>query len=107
MSRKMERTPGIFPRVILFFAPITPPSGFAFDGGFCFSKAVMPCSMPSIQVMRQVTHSVDGQEVCAVEYDREYLEKSWQWLRDEEIARLTLTPAFSRQQQAAWFDSLP
>lgn len=40
-------------------------------------------------------------------YDERYLECSWSWLRDPEIRRLTMTPEFTREQQARWFASLP
>ena len=40
-------------------------------------------------------------------YDRTYLDLSWDWLRDPEIKALTLTPDFTREQQLAFFASLP
>ena len=40
-------------------------------------------------------------------YDREFLDLSYGWLRDPEIARLTMTPAFSQKEQVAFFESLP
>jgi RimJ/RimL family protein N-acetyltransferase len=42
----------------------------------------------------------------AVQFDERTLEKSWEWLNDEEIRRLTMTPAFTREEQRAWFASL-
>lgn len=41
------------------------------------------------------------------EFDHAALELSWTWLNDPDIKRLTLTPDFSREQQEAWFSSLP
>lgn len=41
------------------------------------------------------------------EYDRQMLEKSWEWLNDPEIKRLTLTPDLNKESQEKWFQSLP
>lgn len=46
-------------------------------------------------------------EIRLTRYDRAYLDKSWDWLRDPEIKTLTLTPDFTREQQSAFFDALP
>jgi RimJ/RimL family protein N-acetyltransferase len=40
-------------------------------------------------------------------FDEGFLEKSWRWLQDPEIKRLTMTPDFNREQQRRWFESLP
>lgn len=40
-------------------------------------------------------------------FDEIYLQKSWCWLNDKEIKKLTNTPDFTRQQQRIFFDSLP
>ena len=40
-------------------------------------------------------------------FDERFLEKSWQWLRDPEVKRLTMTPDFTRDQQLSWFRGLP
>jgi RimJ/RimL family protein N-acetyltransferase len=42
-----------------------------------------------------------------VPFDRNYLDRSWDWLRDPELKRLTMTPDFSREDQLAFFASLP
>lgn len=42
-----------------------------------------------------------------VEYSRSFLVKSWGWLNDPEIKRLTCTADFTRQQQEEFFISLP
>lgn len=39
-------------------------------------------------------------------YDENYLEKSWVWLNDPEIKKLTMTPDFTISQQRKWFDGL-
>jgi RimJ/RimL family protein N-acetyltransferase len=39
-------------------------------------------------------------------YDERFLEKSWQWLHDPEVKRLTMTPDFTRDQQKQWFQGL-
>ncbi len=41
-----------------------------------------------------------------VEYDREFLFKSWIWLNDPEIKALTLTPDFSKEEQLAFYSNL-
>jgi RimJ/RimL family protein N-acetyltransferase len=41
-----------------------------------------------------------------VDYTEEILEKSWLWLNDPEIKRLTSTPDFTKENQKAWFDKL-
>ena len=41
-----------------------------------------------------------------VEYSLIFLEKSWFWLRDDEIKHLTLTPDFTREQQMNFYNSL-
>lgn len=45
--------------------------------------------------------------VQLVPFDRVFLERSWDWLQDPEIKRLTLTPDFTREEQQRFFDSLP
>jgi RimJ/RimL family protein N-acetyltransferase len=45
-------------------------------------------------------------ELQFVLYDSCFLELSWQWLNDPELKELTLTPDFTREEQAAWFASL-
>ncbi len=40
-------------------------------------------------------------------YDERYLERSWQWLNDPEVKRLTMTPDFTRVAQLSWFARLP
>lgn len=39
-------------------------------------------------------------------FDIEYLSKSWNWLNDNEIRELTMTPKFTQQEQIIWFNSL-
>ncbi len=40
------------------------------------------------------------------EMDEVALEKSWEWLNDPEIKRLTITPDFDRESQRKWYESL-
>lgn len=40
-------------------------------------------------------------------YSELFLEKSWDWLNDDEIKKLTLTPDFTKKEQKVFFDSLP
>lgn len=40
------------------------------------------------------------------EFDREALEKSWEWLNDPEMKYLTSTPDFDRESQEKWFENL-
>ena len=56
------------------------------------------------------TVGVEGREsayVQLVPYDRDCLDKSWEWLNDPEIRALTMTPEFSRDDQLAFFNTLP
>ncbi len=42
-----------------------------------------------------------------VDYSLVFLEKSWEWLNNEEIKKLTLTTDFTKEQQRSFFNSLP
>lgn len=42
-----------------------------------------------------------------VGFDEIYLNKSWEWLQDEEIRVLTNTPPFTKKQQQIFYESLP
>ncbi len=42
-----------------------------------------------------------------VEYDLQFLERSWDWLQDPETRALTRTPEFTREAQQDFFRSLP
>ena len=42
-----------------------------------------------------------------VPFDEEFLELSYGWLRDPEIARLTRVPGFDREAQRTWWRGLP
>jgi RimJ/RimL family protein N-acetyltransferase len=39
-------------------------------------------------------------------FDERFLEKSWEWLNEPEIKRLTMTPDFTREEQLNWFARL-
>ena len=41
------------------------------------------------------------------QFDERFLKRSWEWLQDPEIKRLTMTPDFTRDQQRSWFNRLP
>lgn len=41
-----------------------------------------------------------------VDYDRQFLNKSWDWLHDPEIKQLTMTPDFTKEDQEKWFNGL-
>lgn len=41
-----------------------------------------------------------------VPFDETYLDASYGWLQDPEMARLTMSPAMTREQQRAWYDGL-
>jgi RimJ/RimL family protein N-acetyltransferase len=41
-----------------------------------------------------------------VPFDETYLEASYGWLQDPELARLTMSAAQTREQQRAWYDGL-
>ena len=42
-----------------------------------------------------------------VEYDMDFLNRSWGWLNDPEIKKLTLTSDFTRSEQLKFFHSIP
>src|SRR5690349_5509898 len=48
----------------------------------------------------------EAEQARSVAYDRRFLIASRSWLRDPELARLTLTPSFTDEAQEAWFASL-
>lgn len=41
-----------------------------------------------------------------VPYDETYLDASYEWLHDPEMARLTMSRAMTREQQRAWYEGL-
>ena len=43
----------------------------------------------------------------ASNFDEVFLEKSWEWLNDPEIKKLTSTPDFTKEEQKTWFEGLP
>ncbi len=48
-----------------------------------------------------------GNRISLQAYDRACLDKSWVWLSDPEISALTMTPAFTREDQTTFFEQLP
>ncbi|MEC5394202.1 GNAT family N-acetyltransferase [Bergeyella sp. RCAD1439] len=45
-------------------------------------------------------------EISFIVYNREVLEKSWEWLNDPEVKYLTMTPDFTKEEQLSWFNQL-
>jgi RimJ/RimL family protein N-acetyltransferase len=45
--------------------------------------------------------------IFLVPFDRSFLDRSWDWLRDPEIKKLTMAPDFNREDQLAFFAGLP
>lgn len=45
-------------------------------------------------------------KIKLVNYSEDFLDKSWEWLTDPEIKKMTNTPTFSRSEQLKWFHSL-
>lgn len=41
-----------------------------------------------------------------IEYDKDFLNLSWLWLNDSETKSLTMTPDFTRQEQAEFFNNI-
>jgi len=46
-------------------------------------------------------------EIRLVPFDRTYLERSWEWLRDPEIKTMTMAGEFTREDQERFFEDLP
>lgn len=44
--------------------------------------------------------------VRLVKYSKSFLDKSWDWLHDEEIKKLTMTPDFSKEEQLQFYSNL-
>ncbi len=45
--------------------------------------------------------------VALVDFTVIFLEKSWSWLQDGEIKKLTLTPEFNKESQLTFYHNLP
>jgi RimJ/RimL family protein N-acetyltransferase len=43
----------------------------------------------------------------AVAFDERFLARSWEWLQDDELRDLIMSPLPTREGQAAWFEALP
>lgn len=50
--------------------------------------------------------SYESSDLQCIDYNEEVLEKSWNWLNDPEIKRLTGTPDFTKEDQRNWFQKL-
>lgn len=44
--------------------------------------------------------------ISLVEFDLSFVELSWNWLRDDEIRKLTRTPTFTKEEQLEWYYNL-
>lgn len=53
-----------------------------------------------------VTYDTVKSSTQLVDYTEDILEKSWIWLNDPEIKRLTNTPDFTKEDQKKWFEQL-
>jgi RimJ/RimL family protein N-acetyltransferase len=51
--------------------------------------------------------SITASRLSVVRFDEVFLERSWHWLHDSEIKRLTLSPDFTREEQLLWFAGVP
>lgn len=49
---------------------------------------------------------MESQDVRMVRYDENFLNESWNWFQDRELRKLTMTPAFSREEQLDWYRKL-
>ena len=58
----------------------------------------------SILTMRK---ELEGLGIRLVPFSRDYLDRSWDWLRDPEIKEMTMAGDFTRQDQIDFFESLP
>ena len=47
------------------------------------------------------------EQIKFVKYNEHFLNKSWDWLNDPEIKKLTLTSDFTKKQQQVFFKSIP
>jgi RimJ/RimL family protein N-acetyltransferase len=50
---------------------------------------------------------VSANRIRLVPFSRDFLDRSWEWLNDPEVKALTMTPDFTREDQLAFFGSLP
>lgn len=50
--------------------------------------------------------NVEDNSIQFTEFDAVYLERSYVWLTEPEIKRLTLSPDITKQSQQLWYDSL-
>jgi len=51
-------------------------------------------------------HKIRPMGLALVKFDERFLEPSWHWLNDPEARSLNRAPAFTREEQRVWFDSL-
>ena len=62
-----------------------------------------PTSIDQTANRKNLSHDA----VSFVRFDEQFCDLSWEWLADEEMRYLTMTPPFTREHQLAWFSGLP
>ena len=81
---------------------IGPSSEFGLPNySLCEFKESIGCSVESKFTFEKKILNIEF-----VEYSRDFLEKSHEWLNDKEIKELTMTPDFTVEQQELFFNSL-
>ncbi len=53
-----------------------------------------------------MTSSIDRLSVSYVPFDREFLAKSWVWLKDPEVKSLVMAPDFTKEDQERFYRSI-
>lgn len=59
-----------------------------------------------LDYIRVYNNFINYKKTQLVNYDRQFLDLSWDWLNDPEIKSLTMTPDFTRAQQFEFYNSL-
>src|ERR1700722_14823624 len=50
--------------------------------------------------------AIKSSRLAFARFDEQFLEKSWEWLRDPDLKRLSMAPDFTREEQRQWFSGL-
>ncbi|WP_299987949.1 GNAT family N-acetyltransferase [uncultured Pontibacter sp.] len=74
------------------------------SGAICLVLASLPYG--EHDYIREYSDFLKIKKMQFVDYDKRYLDLSWNWLRDQEIKRLTMTPKFTREEQLSFFSRL-
>ena len=56
---------------------------------------------------RMTLDVIKSSRLVFARFDEQFLEKSWEWLRDPEMKTLVMSPDFTREEQLQWFSRLP